>query len=81
MKSGRNVITWKNMTANRIIFAGTVNVINDDRLMVEGKGRRMHFNNITEFDAGVLVCTVEAAHQIKLEHRLNVLSKLIELTL
>ena len=69
------MITWKNVSANRIIFAGTINVVNNDRLSVEDQGKRMFIHEVGEHDDGVFVCTVEAEEQIFLEHRLNVLSK------
>ena len=75
--SGHNVITWYNATSDRIIFAGEINIMGDERLSIEGsKGRRLRLADISEFDAGGYRCQVEVkARPISLEHTLNVLGK------
>ena len=73
---GGNVISWKNDTSDRIIYAGSVNILNDPRLGVENNGRRLRMENVTSHDAGVYVCRVETyLNPISLMHRLYVLSK------
>ena len=72
----QNVITWKNLTSDRVIYAGSVNVLNDDRLRVSREGRDLVIGNISKFDTGLYRCTVEMANNpISLEHRLNVLGE------
>ena len=75
--AGNNIITWYNATSGRIIFAGPVNVVGDERLSIDGsKGRRLRLADITEFDSGGYRCQVEVrTRPISLEHTLNVLGK------
>ena len=76
--TGNNIITWYNVSSGRIIFAGPVNVVGDERLSIDGsKGRRLRLADITEFDSGVYRCQVEVrTRPIALQHTLNVLGKL-----
>jgi hypothetical protein len=77
---GKNIITWYNVTSGRIIFAGSVNVIGDERLRIGEDGKKLHLGDITEFDSGVYRCQVEVrSRPLKLEHKLNVLGKLFNL--
>ena len=75
--AGNNIITWYNATSGRIIFAGPVNVVGDERLSIDGsKGRRLRLKDISEFDAGGYRCQVEVrTRPISLEHTLNVLGE------
>ena len=68
------------MSSGRIIFAGPVNVVGDERLSIDGsKGRRLRLADITEFDSGVYRCQVEVrTRPISLEHTLNVLGKQLQ---
>ena len=73
---GKNVITWYNVSSGRIIFAGSVNIIGDDRLRIGDEGRRLHLGDVGEFDSGVYKCQVEVrSRPLVLEHKLNVLGK------
>lgn len=71
---GKNIITWHNVSSGRIIFAGPVNMFQDERLRIEEGGRVLHINEITEYDSGAYKCQVEVKlNPIFLEHHLNVL--------
>lgn len=64
------------MSSGRIIFAGPVNMFQDERLRIEEGGRVLHINEITEYDSGAYKCQVEVKlNPIFLEHHLNVLGK------
>jgi hypothetical protein len=77
LTSGKNVITWYNATSKRIIFAGSVNVMQDDRLSIVNEGRALIIAGVAASDSGVYKCQVEARlNPISLEHQLRVLGQL-----
>ena len=70
------MITWKNLTSDRVIFAGPINVIGDARLKAEGGGRVLVLEDVGADDSGKFECTVETRLQpISLAHHLNVLGE------
>ncbi len=70
------MITWKNLTSERVIFAGPINVIGDARLSAEDGGRVLVLEDVGAADSGSFQCTVETRREpISLAHRLNVLGE------
>ncbi len=70
------MITWKNLTSGRVIFAGPINVIGDERLKVDRGGRILVLDRVAAADSGQFECTVETRREpISLQHHLNVLGK------